>query len=85
MATQLMELSKGSHEASPIVLDVSDKEIKKFKIGEKVTVIIKGSVGMLSVPPKGSSEHFPAEIGIRMTSKKIEGSNVFTELAEDDC
>ena len=84
MSAHLLELHEGSDNPETVVLDLTDEEIKKFKIGELITITIKGSVGMLRVPPEGSSEEFPAEIGIRMTSKKIVGSNAFAELAADE-
>ncbi len=83
MALHLGEHREGSDHIETIVLDLSDKEVKKFKIGEKIVITIKGSVGMLSVPPQGSSKEFPSEMGIRMESKSIQGSNEFAELAED--
>ncbi|MFQ5741986.1 MAG: hypothetical protein ACE5HV_00175 [Acidobacteriota bacterium] len=83
MALHLAEMHEGSHRPEAIVLELSDEEIKKFKVGQKVTVTIQGSVGMLQVPPDGSSEEFPAEMGVRMTDKKIVGSNEFAELSED--
>lgn len=82
--TKLSELREGSDHTETIVMDLTDEEVKKFKIGEKIVITIKGSVGMLSVPPEGSSEDSPAEMGVRMTSKEIVGSNVFAELAEED-
>lgn len=84
MGLHLSELHEGSDHPETIVLDLSDEEIKRFKVGQKVTITIKGSVGMLQVPPQGSSKEFPAEMGVRMVDKKIVGSNVFAELAEDD-
>ena len=84
MALHLSELHEGSDKPEVVVLDLTDEEIKKFKVGEKITVTIKGSVGMLEVPPDGSSEEFPAIMGVRMTSKKIVGSNEFAELAADE-
>ena len=84
MSLLIGELGEGSERPETVVLDLSDEEIKRFRIGQKVTVTIKGSVGMLSVPPEGTSKDFPAEMGIRMTDKRIVGSNEFAELAEDD-
>ena len=84
MTVHLSELREGSDHPEVVVLDLTDEEIKKFKVGQKITITIKGSVGMLRVPPEGSSEEFPAEMGVRMTSKKIVGSNEFAELAEDE-
>ena len=83
MALHLGELRGGSDHIETVVLDLSDEEIKRFRVGQKITITIKGSVGMLRVPPEGSSEEYPAEMGVRMTSKKIAGSNEFAELAED--
>jgi hypothetical protein len=83
MGLHITELTEGSDTPETIVLDLTDAEVKKFKVGQKITVTIKGSVGMLSVPPQGSSKDFPAEMGIRMTDKTIRGSNVFAELSED--
>lgn len=84
MGLHLGELHEGSDRPETVVLDLTDKEIKKFNVGEKVTVTIEGSVGMLEIPPQGSSKEFPAIMGVRMTSKKIAGSNEFAKLAEDD-
>ena len=83
MAIQLHELAEGSDTPETIILDMSDESIKKLRVGQKVEIVIKGSVGMLRVPPEGSSEEFPSEMGIRMTSKTIKGFNEFAELAED--
>lgn len=84
MGLHLGELREGSDRPEVVVLDLSDEEIKKFRVGQKIVITIKGSVGMLQVPPGGSSNEFPAEMGVRMTDKKIVGSNEFAELAEDD-
>ncbi len=83
MALHLSELVEGSDSPETIVLDLSDEEVKQFKIGQKIVVTIKGSVGMLSVPPQGSSKDVPADIGIRITDRSIRKTNVFAELAED--
>jgi len=83
MTLRLSELHEGSDTPETIVLDLTDKEVQAFKIGQKVVVTIKGSVGMLNVPPQGSSEGAPAEMGIRITDQSIKGLSVFAELAED--
>lgn len=83
MSIHLHELSDGSDAPETITLDMSDEAIKKLKIGQKVQITIKGSVGMLQVPPNGSSVDDPALMGIRMTSKDIKGFNEFAELSED--
>lgn len=84
MALHLSELHEGSDAPETIVLDLSDKEVQAFKIGQKIVVTIKGSVGMLNVPPQGSSADSPAEMGIRITDQSIKGLSAFAELAEDE-
>lgn len=83
MAVHLHELSEGSDSPEIVTLDMSDEEIGKLRIGQKVEIVIKGSVGLLQVPPQGSSADDPALMGVRMTSKTIKGFNEFAELAED--
>lgn len=83
MSLHISELVEGSDHPETIVLDLTDEEVKSFKIGQKIVVTIKGSVGMLSVPPEGSSKELPADMGIRITDRSIKGLNVFAELAED--
>ena len=84
MALHIGELRENSDHPETIVLDLTDEEVKAFKIGQKIVVTIKGSVGMLNVPPQGSSEDMPAELGIRITDQSIKGLNAFAELAEDE-
>ncbi len=84
MGLHLSELREGSDIPETIVLDLTDDEVKTFKVGQKVVVTIKGSVGMLSVPPQGSSKEMPADMGIRITDQSIKGLNEFAELAEDE-
>lgn len=73
----------GKHQEA-MVVDVSEADVKKLKVGEKVEVKISGTVGMLSVPPDGVDESSSAELGIKVKSKKVTGSNEFADLAEDD-
>ena len=80
----LGEMADDSDKVETIMLDLSDEEVKNFKIGEKVVVTIEGSVGMLSVPPGGSSDDMPGDMGIRISSRKIKGINEFAELSEAD-
>lgn len=83
MTLHLGELHEDSDKPEAMVFDITDDEVKRFKVGQMVTITIKGSVGLLQVPPDGSSKEFPAEMGVRMVEKKIVGSNVFADLAED--
>ena len=80
---RVRELDEEGKPQEAMLVDVSEKDVKKLKIGEKVEVTIAGTVGMLSVPPDGVDEFSSAELGIKVKSKKIEGSNEFADLAED--
>lgn len=84
MALHLHELREGSSHPETVTLDLSDEEVKKFRVGQKIEITIRGSVGMLQVPPQGSSDEDPAMMGVRMTGKVIKGFNEFAELAEDE-
>lgn len=83
MSIRLREMIDGSSAPETVTLDMSDEDIKKLRIGQKIKITIKGSVGMLQVPSTGSSVEDPAVMGIRMTSKTIQGFNEFAELSED--
>lgn len=67
-----------------LTIEVSESEVKEFRVGQVITVTIKGSVGMLQVPPDGTTDADPPLLGIRVDSKSIKGSNVFAELSADD-
>ena len=67
-----------------LTVEISESEVKELNVGQVITVTIKGSVGMLQVPPDGTTEAEPPLLGIRVESKTIKGSNVFAELSADD-
>ena len=81
---RLGEIGEDSEFREAMEIDISDEEVKKLVIGQKIEVTIKGSVGMLQVPPDGSSEGNPATLGIRVDSKTVKGKNAFEELAEEE-
>lgn len=70
--------------AETLTLDITEDMVKKLNIGEKVEIILKGSIGMLQVPPEGTTEFDGPMLGLRLTSKKIIPSNKFADLASDD-
>ena len=76
MGLHLTELDEDFNPREAMEIDISDEEVKKLTIGQKIEVVIKGSVGMLQVPPDGSSESNPATLGIRVDSKAVKGKNV---------
>ena len=82
----ILEMAEEGDDTPPreaMVVDVPTDKIKDFRIGQEITMTVKGSVGMMSVPPDGLQEGEQPEMGIRVTSKTIEGMNAFEELAMD--
>ncbi len=74
--------------------DVTNKQIKGMSLGDEVTVTIKGTIIELEAERKiedyevtsggkSKSKTFPPNIRVEIDSTKIEGTNVFSELAED--
>lgn len=74
--------------------DVTNKQIKGMSLGDTVTVTIKGKIIELDAERtiedyetapggKSKSKTFPPNIRVEIDSTKIEGTNVFSELAED--
>lgn len=49
------------------VLDISEKDIKKLKIGQYVEVMICGVVGRLSIPPTGGTP----SVGLRVDKRSV--------------
>ena len=86
MRHAIMEMSsdEGSEHREALEIDLTDEQVGNLKVGQKIVVTIKGSVGMIGVPPEGSSKHSPAFLGIRVGSKEVKGTNMFEELAADD-
>ena len=85
----IMEMfgDEGDENAKPpreaMVIDVPEDEIKNFRIGQEITMTVRGSVGMMSVPPDGLRKDELPEMGIRVASKKIVGMNAFESLSQD--
>lgn len=80
---RLGELDEDEKFREAMEIEISDEQVGELKVGQKITVTIEGSVGMLQVPPDGSSEDNPATLGIRVDSKTVRGKNAFEELSED--
>ena len=85
---KLMEMSgpEDSPELDTTSFDISAKEARKYKIGDKVEVYISGVVGMLEVPPEDlgdKSDTTDSTLGIRITDRSISktGTSSADELA----
>lgn len=71
---KLMELSgpEDSPEIDTTSFDITAKEARKFKIGDKVEIYISGIVGMVEVPPEDlgdKSADTNSTLGIRVLEK----------------
>lgn len=80
----IKELDSDGEFQETLTIDLTPEVISDFRIGQKIEVTIKGSVGMLSVPPDGASEDFPPDMGIRVESKSIKLLDEFADLIDDD-
>lgn len=67
-----------------ITLDVTEQQVKQFKVGQKVTVTVKGTVGHLSVPRYDNpTPDNPPTMGIKVDSKTINGKSTQQQGIED--
>ena len=66
-----------------MTIEISEEEVSSLNVGQKVEVTIRGSVGMLQVPPGGTKEG-PPLMGVRVSDKRVRGRNAFADLAEDE-
>ena len=80
----LREMGDDDKPRETMTVEISEEEVAKLKIGQAVEVNIKGSVGMLQVPPDGVSEGDPPLLGIRVSSKSVRGKNEFEDLFADE-
>lgn len=75
MRMKLMDMADGEDSAPPketMMFDVTEEEVKEFSVGDEITVVIKGKVGMVQEPQYSEpSEDNPCTMGIKVDSKKI--------------
>lgn len=83
-----MEMMLGHNEdekrRETLTVDLPAEQISKLKVGQQIELLVKGSVGMLQVPPNGESSDRSSSVGIRVTSKTVKGLNTFEQLAATD-
>lgn len=70
-------------------IDLSQTEVKKLSIGDKVTVRLTGKVVELEGERKmefgpDDEEKFPATMMVEVSKTEIDAPNEFSEMAEDD-
>lgn len=81
---KLMEVTgpEGSTEVDTTSFDISSKDARKFKIGDKVEVYISGVVGMIEVPPEDladKSDSTDSTLGLRIIDRSIKTIGAATE------
>ncbi len=64
-------------------LDIDAETVKKLAIDQEVSVVLKGVVKSLHIPPDLPDEDNLASFSIRITKQTVEGRNVFAELADE--
>jgi hypothetical protein len=67
-----------------MTVDIDEDEVKRLKVGQKLELLVKGTVGMLQVPPDGVSGGNPAMMGIKVSSKKLRGLSQVDEMLNED-
>ena len=80
----VVEMPDGSNIPETITVEITNSDVKNLNVGQKVEVLVKGSVGMLQIPPEGPSKERPALVGVRVTDKEVKGLNQFAKMVEDD-
>ena len=81
---RISSLGPDNQEKEILTVDISEEDVKQLKIGEKIELLVKGSIGMLQIPPDGTSKDNPPRMWIRVESKTVKGLNVFAKLAQDN-
>jgi hypothetical protein len=87
MAKGKKEPAIAAPEAMPpcMYIDLNEKDadlVNKLKIGKKGTFRVSGKI--VGLEKRVSEDHTFASIRIENPSVKAEGSNVFSEMAEED-
>lgn len=67
-------------------IELSPKDLKGISIGDKITAKITGVVKRASAGEPGDKhwDGMPPEITLEVATVHIEGSNTFSEMAEED-
>lgn len=74
MGVSIMELGGPEDSPDTTSFEISAKEARKFRIGDKVEMYISGVVGMLEVPPDDlgdKSDRTDSTLGIRVLEKRL--------------
>ena len=81
---KLSEVGPDGQSTETMTIEISERQIKQLRIGQRVEVTLKGSIGMLEVPPDGVTPDDPPLLGLLISSKKVVPENAFAQLAADD-
>lgn len=65
-------------------IDVGVKEIKNFKLGQKVMITIKGEITELRTPARKEDEWDKPCIRVKVLSKDVEDVGEYDKLDKDD-
>lgn len=64
-------------------IDTSIKDIKNFKLGQTITITIKGEVMELRQPARKGDKWDKPSIRVKVISKNVSEEGVYDELARD--
>lgn len=63
----VIDIGGGGSEMDLAVLDITEKDIKKLKVGQYIEVRICGTVGMLDVSPSGDQP----SVGMKVDTREV--------------
>ena len=78
------EFVEGVETPKVVTLDLDIEFLKRLKIGQEISILLKGVVRSLHTPPDLPDESNPASFSIRITKQTIQGLNDFGLLVEDE-
>lgn len=86
MPGMIMELGGPDDEVETLSVDISEKDVKKLKVGQGIELKVLGIVGRLEVDPRGEGE---PRMSMKVDSKSIkivsdDQTKGIQSLAKDD-
>lgn len=82
-----MSIPASMHEMSRpenVTIDVTEAQISKYKVGQKIEMVIKGTVQEIRMPSTIDSKWDKPSIRIEVNSKDVKGNNEYEKMAMDD-
>ena len=79
----IKELDEDDILSETMTVEIAPSKVKRLQIGQRIEITVKGTVGMLQVPPGGPGSGSPSMLGIRVIRKTIRGLNQIDSILDD--